>query len=108
LLIDNQAPYSFLISEYPSAIQRALKKTATGIMYPFYPEFEFTRTQDLERSYFDPGQFYWGTKNAWMTNPRIHSSGIGLEIPFWRVVDIDTLDDWSRAEKMSAYLLNKI
>jgi pseudaminic acid cytidylyltransferase len=104
LLISNKADYCFPISEYPSAIQRALKKSNEGTMYPFYPEFEFTRTQDLEPSFFDPGQFYWGTTNAWLTNPRIHSSGIGFEIPYWRVVDIDTPTDWTRAENMASTL----
>jgi N-acylneuraminate cytidylyltransferase len=65
---------------------------------PFHTEFELVRTQDLEPAYHDAGQFYWGTRKAWLTNPRIHSSAVGLVIPNWRVVDIDTLDDWQRAE----------
>jgi N-acylneuraminate cytidylyltransferase len=35
-----------------------------------------------------------------LNNPKIHSSGIGYAIPNWRVVDIDTEDDWLRAEKL--------
>jgi N-acylneuraminate cytidylyltransferase len=71
-------------------------------MAPLYPEYELTRTQDLETAFYDAGQFYWGTKQAWLTNSLIHRSGIGFEIPNWRVVDIDTPADWERAERLAA------
>ncbi len=29
---------------------------------------------------------------------KMHTDGIGMIIPSWRVVDIDTEDDWKRAE----------
>lgn len=95
------ADYCFPVAEFPSAIQRALKRNSDGEMQPFYPEFQLTRTQDLEPAYFDAGQFYWGNKRAWLNNPRIHSSGIGYQIPSWRAVDIDTPEDWERAELLA-------
>lgn len=98
LLEAAEAAYSFPVSEFPSAIQRALRRLPDGRMQPFYPEYELTRTQDLEPAYHDVGQFYWGTADAWLTNNRIHGSGVGLPIPAWRVVDIDTPADWERAE----------
>lgn len=98
LLQKSDADYCFPITEYPSAIQRSLKRDAAGHMSPAYPEYQLTRTQDLEPAYYDAGQFYWGSSAAWLNNPRIHSSGVGLPVPSWRVVDIDTPDDWVRAE----------
>lgn len=98
LLEKTGADYCFPITEFPSAIQRALKRSKTGHLAPFYPEFELARTQDLEPAYHDAGQFYWGRREAWLNNMRILSSGVGLTIPNWRVVDIDTPDDWQRAE----------
>jgi pseudaminic acid cytidylyltransferase len=97
-LISSDADYCFPVAEYPSAIQRALKLLGNGKMEPFYPEFETTRTQDSEPAYYDSGQFYWGKTEAWLKNLKIHSSGLGYVIPNWRVVDIDTPDDWQRAE----------
>jgi len=93
--------YCFPVTEFPSAIQRALKQNSDGVMQPFYPEFELARSQDLEPAYYDAGQFYWGKKNAWLSNPRIHSNGAGYVIPSWRVVDIDTPADWDRAELLA-------
>lgn len=98
LLEHSGAAYSFPVTEFPSAIQRALRRLPDGRMQPFYPEYELTRSQDLEPAYHDAGQFYWGRTDAWLTNNRIHGSGVGLPIPAWRVVDIDTPADWERAE----------
>ncbi|MCG9042273.1 pseudaminic acid cytidylyltransferase [Laribacter hongkongensis] len=99
LLLDTpEADYSFPVTEFPSAIQRALRRTPSGQMASFSPEYELVRTQDLEPAFHDAGQFYWGRRPAWANNPRIHNSGAGLVIPSWRVVDIDTPEDWIRAE----------
>ena len=103
-LSESGVDYCFPVTEFPAAIQRALKHNSNGLMAPFYPEYELTRTQDLETAFYDAGQFYWGTKQAWLTNNRIHRSGIGFEIPNWRVVDIDTPADWERAERLAASL----
>ena len=32
---------------------------------------------------------------------------IGIRIPNWRVVDIDTIEDWKRAEIFYRFLKNK-
>lgn len=104
LLQASQAAYSFPITEFPSAIQRALRRLPDGRMQTFNPEFELTRTQDLEPAYHDAGQFYWGKAEAWLTNNKVHTSGAGLPIPNWRVVDIDTPADWERAEILYAAL----
>lgn len=96
------AAFSFPVAEFSSNIQRAFRLKADGIVNPFYPECELIRTQDLEQAYHDAGQFYWGKPEAWLNNSNIHSNGIGLTIPNWRVADIDTIEDWKRAE----YLYN--
>lgn len=101
------AEYSFPITKFPSAIQRALRRMESGRIASFHPEHELTRTQDLEPAYYDAGQFYWGHRYAWLNNPNIHNSGVGLVIPNWRVVDIDTPEDWRRAETIHRTFLNQ-
>jgi len=98
LLLKSDMDYSFPVTKFPSAIQRALKRTDEGKMQPFYPQYELTRTQDLEPAFHDAGQFYWGKAEAWLLNNKVHSNGVGYIIPNWRVVDIDTPEDWDRAE----------
>lgn len=95
---NSSADYCFPVAEFPSAVQRALRRTGDGRLKPLDPANELVRTQDLEPAFFDVGQFYWGSRKAWLSNPRIHSNGIGFVVPGWRAVDIDTADDWDRAE----------
>lgn len=94
------ANYSFPVTEFPSAIQRALRRNHSGLMESFYPEYETARTQDLEQAFHDAGQFYWGQRESWMCNPSIHNNAVGFVIPNWRVADIDTPQDWERAERL--------
>ncbi len=100
LLEHSGMDYCFPVTEYTSPIQRALARDDAGRMSPFFPEFELVRTQDLKPAYHDAGQFYWGRTDAWLNNLRIHTNGIGYPIPQWRVVDIDTEDDWARAQAL--------
>lgn len=90
--------YCFPVTEFTSAVQRAMRRNDDGGMQPMYPECETVRTQDLPPAYHDAAQFYWGRTQAWLRNARIHSNGIGYVVPNWRVVDIDTMADWQRAE----------
>jgi len=92
------ADYAFTVSHFPAAVQRALRRSGDGAMSPFFPQYVETRSQDLEPGYYDAGQFYWGRAQAWLSGQSPHVNGRGLVIPGWRAVDIDTPDDWQRAE----------
>ncbi len=105
MLETNDAGYVFPVTAYPSAIQRALRQLPTGLMEPFYSQYATTRTQDLEPAFYDAGQFYWGLAQTWLEGKIIHKHGGGLIIPSWRVVDIDTIEDWQRAELMYAAIV---
>ena len=98
LLESSGAAYCYPVAEFPSAIQRALRHLPDGRVQPFQPQYEWTRTQDLERAFYDAGQFYWGKVESWLGGFGLQSRGSGLVIPQWRVVDIDTPEDWHRAE----------
>ena len=94
--------YVFPLVEYPSPVQRALRRGSDGRVAPLYPEFALTRTQDLEPAYHDAGQFYWGESALWLDGKTIHENGRGIVLPASRVVDIDTPEDWKRAEALYA------
>ena len=73
---------------------------ANGVEMHF-PEQELTRTQDLLPSYHDAGQFYWGKKSSWESGlPIFSSTSTIIEILSDLSFDIDTLDDWHRAERL--------
>ena len=98
VLKKNKNNFVFPITEYTHPIQRAFKLAKKSKLIFFTKKHELTRTQDLVKSYHDVGQFYWGSVSNWLSNKKMHSNSIGLPIPKWRVVDIDNLQDWKRAE----------
>lgn len=106
-LSSTDAQYVFPICRFASPIQRALLRLPDGSVKPFHPEYVTTRTQDLESSYFDAGQFYWGKTSAWLQELNIHLHGETIVVPEWRVVDIDTSEDWLRAELLYSASVDK-
>ena len=98
-LEDTSAAYAFSATSYAFPIQRAFKiKPSLGVEM-FEPEQFNTRSQDLEEAYHDAGQFYWGTTDAWLTEKVIFGpESTPVILPRHRVQDIDTYEDWQRAE----------
>lgn len=91
--------FVFTATDYASPIQRALKlDPSTGEADMWQPDNFNKRSQDLEPAYHDAGQFYWGRPQAWLTTSNLFEGGRPLLLPRWRVQDIDTEDDWRRAE----------
>jgi pseudaminic acid cytidylyltransferase len=91
--------YAFSATSYAFPIQRAIRLTGTGHVEMFNAEHFNTRSQDLEESYHDAGQFYWGLASAWLQERMIFSPDSSLVLlPRYRVQDIDTPEDWIRAE----------
>ncbi|WP_393936812.1 pseudaminic acid cytidylyltransferase [Aeromonas rivipollensis] len=99
LLRQQQADYAFSVTSYPFPIQRAVRINAAGQVEMFQPEHFATRSQDLEEAYHDAGQFYWGRAQAWLTGqPVFAGQSVPVLLPRSRVQDIDTPEDWARAE----------
>ncbi|MEH6447881.1 MAG: pseudaminic acid cytidylyltransferase [Oleispira sp.] len=100
--------YCFSATEYSAPIFRSFKKLETGGVEMFYPDNFNSRSQDLPKALHDAGQFYWGHADSWLSNGVFFCESSSLiEIPRWRVQDIDTEDDWYRAELLAALLLAK-
>lgn len=100
-LESGDADYAFSVTSYAFPIQRALQITDAGRVTMFHPEYVNTRSQDLEEAWHDAGQFYWGTTEAWQAErPVFLSDANPVHVPRYRVQDIDTPEDWHRAELM--------
>lgn len=98
--------YVFSATTFPFPIQRAIKLTDNGYVEMFSPEHFNTRSQDLQEAWHDAGQFYWGTAEAWLNKSVVFSAQSKVvELPRYRVQDIDTTDDWLRAELIAKSLL---
>jgi len=98
-LITQNKSYSFPVTTFPFPIFRGVKRDAEGNIQMFFPEHFSTRSQDLEEAYHDTGQFYWGTCEAWLEGKPIFSDvATTIVLPRHLVQDIDTPEDWNRAE----------
>ncbi|MFZ4168778.1 pseudaminic acid cytidylyltransferase [Enterobacter ludwigii] len=96
---EQQGDYAFTVTRFPYPIQRALKVSNEQRISMFSPEMFNVRSQDLEESWHDAGQFYWGTSLAWLNEKPIFSAdSYSIELPRERVQDIDTPEDWRVAE----------
>ena len=99
LLQDSGADYAFSVTSYAFPIQRAIRITPNARVEMFKPEHFNTRSQDLEEAFHDAGQFYWGRAAAWLSGkPLFSPAATPVVLPRHRVQDIDTLEDWERAE----------
>lgn len=93
--------YVFSSTTFPFPIQRAFKVHESGFVEMFHPENYMTRSQDLEEAYQDAGQFYWGSMAAYMSEKIFFSTdSMAHVLPRYMVQDIDTPEDWKRAELM--------
>jgi len=101
ILTNTGCDYAFSVTSYAFPIQRAIRITAGNRVEMFDPEHFNTRSQDLEETWHDAGQFYWGRADAWLDGTRIFSPAAApVMLPRHRVQDIDTPEDWLRAEWM--------
>ncbi len=91
--------YALTATEYPSPIFRGFRQHPEGGIEMFFPDKFTLRSQDLPVALHDAGQFYWGRPEAWIAHKRLFDRhSMPIMIPHWRVQDIDTEDDWRRAE----------
>ena len=93
ILINTNADSVRPVVQFAYPIQRAIKMKNKKIEM-FYPEYKTTRSQDLESTYHDAGQFYWMRYKTALRG----KNKLGFEIPIMQVQDIDTEEDWKLAE----------
>ena len=102
-LDDPAALFAFSAERYPSPIQRAFTLAPDGGVEMREPQHRFTRSQDLPPCYFDAGQFYWGRREAFLSDePMLGPRARAVILGPGRVVDIDRPEDWEMAERLFA------
>ena len=98
-LNDSGSDFAFSVTSYAFPIQRAIRLTNAGRIEMFQPGNFNIRSQDLEEAFHDAGQFYWGRAEAWLSGKVIfgpHTAAV--QLPRYRVQDIDIAEDWQTAE----------
>jgi N-acylneuraminate cytidylyltransferase len=100
--------YVFSGCRFSFPIQRALYRSESGKVSPVDPASIPKRSQDLPETFHDAGQFYCGRTQSWSDAKPVFSPNSYLyELPQHLVQDIDTADDWQRAELLHQLLLRQ-
>lgn len=98
LLKENKFDSVFPVMTFGFPIQRALKREKEKVSF-FYPEFSLSRSQDLEKSYHDAGQFYWMNTEICSNKKQILTDNSGsIILSELEGQDIDNEVDWKLAE----------
>ena len=99
-LKESSAINTFSATSMPFPIQRTFKLNKNGRCEMFTPQYYSSRSQDLEEAYQDAGQFYWSKIGQKSNEIFFGKDSIPIFLPRYLVQDIDTLEDWKRAEIM--------
>jgi N-acylneuraminate cytidylyltransferase len=102
--LEGGADWVLALGRYATPIERAYRRSGDRFV-PDDPAAMSKRSQDLAPAFYDVGMFYWARAGTW-TEPsaRVWDGADGVVIPNERAVDIDTPDDWARAERLFAIL----
>ncbi len=94
------ARFAMGVKAFPHPLERAIRLTAEGMVRMLDESHFASRTQDLPVVYYDPGQFCWGTPEAFLEGrpPLLSEGTAGVVLPAYRGLDIDTEEDWTLAE----------
>lgn len=95
----SNAKNAFSCTSMPFPIWRTFKIAKDGRCEMFWRENFDKRSQDLQEAYQDAGQFYWTNLDAPSSDEIFFGrDSIAIVLPRHLVQDIDTPQDWIRAE----------
>ena len=110
-LKNSNALYSLAVTSMPFPIHRTFRVTDKNRIKMFWPKHFNTRSQDLPEAYQDAGQFCWKNISLERQQGENHivfsEKSIPIKIPRYLVQDIDTIEDWDRAELMYKVLIQE-
>ncbi len=105
---DPKWEFVFTVTRLDGPVLRSFQIHPEGGVEMLFPQYLETRSQDLPAVMHDAGQFYWGRPSAWLENkPVFDRHSFPLVLDNKQVQDIDTMDDWRRAELMHQALEGK-
>lgn len=99
MIAGGDCPAAFTCVQYSYPIQRCLVKDSDGCIAMMFPQYAKVRSQDLQPTYHDAGQFYFCTVRAFESCGSLWAPGARpIVLPETEVQDLDTPLDWALAE----------
>jgi N-acylneuraminate cytidylyltransferase len=103
-----EARFVFAGIASPTPIEKGMRLDEYGFVRFLNDEYSNTRTQDLPKTYFDAGQFYFGDVEAWKScEPVLGPQSKFIEVQRFEAVDIDEPEDWEFLELLLQLQQNK-
>lgn len=97
--------YVFSATSFDFPVFRGFHDEGRDGLAMLFPEHQGTRSQDLPKALHDAGQFYWGTRSAWLEQrPIFGPASTVVRLPRWRVQDIDTPEDLEHARRLFQFV----
>ncbi len=107
ILLEEKTDSIIPVVKFSYPIQRAFRLNKKGNLEYLWQENINKRSQDLESSFHDAGQFYWKEVNTFLESKQLVSkTTFPLIVPELEVQDIDSENDWKLAEIKFKYLGN--
>lgn len=99
-IMEEKEPIEIMpVVQFSCPPQRSLVIDEDGNMGYRYPEYRLSRSQDLEKLYYDAGQFYvYNVKKYLEVSGNVSEGILPIIVPAMEVQDIDTQEDWEIAE----------
>ena len=95
------------MQEHPSPIQRALKISKQNKITWYDNRFASKNSNKIPKSYFDSGQFYFGTSDKFLYSKNIIDVKTkAIILKKYESLDLNEIEDWKFAEKIYSYLNN--
>lgn len=108
LVKDEGVGCALAVSGYDAPIHRAFQMAVDGKLDMMWPENRDTSTSDLIEAVHDAGQFYWVPVERFMKEPVLLTADAhGVQLPRWRAHDVDTQEDWDRAQLIFEALMRQ-
>lgn len=96
----------FSATTFAFPIFRAVHEQADGTVALLWPEHRLARSQDLPSAFHEAGQFWFARHAAIQQHDSIYETTCRMiPVERHRVQDIDTAEDWRRAELMAPAIL---
>lgn len=108
LLIDKEAHSVMPVVKFGFPPQRGVVEQDGFIQFK-WPEYAFSRSQDLEPFYHDAGQFYFlRTESFFAQKKLVMDKTVPVIVSEMEVQDIDTEEDWKIAEVKYSVIKDRI
>ena len=106
MLQENDIDSVLPVCRYSCAPQQGMVMRDGKLEY-MYPQYMYTRTQDLEPVYYDCGQYYGFRVKSYLEHPD-SLSRMPIILPEEDFQDVDTEEDWRKAEvKYKSFVLRQ-